>query len=223
MSDKLSKKDMMAAIAVLYGELLRGDVEEEKIPENLGWSEETYLQIKNAMLEAKAAELRGVPREHFYVQYVIEQRRNMKALTDLITGLDQKKQYNAMVGAIRLRSELTDKIVDKGMQFGVIKKEPDRREIFNGMLIADISDKELTDMILKQNVKLSGLMSKFGEIDIMSLNAGDTHYGPSVDTSEESIIDAELAALESEKESEKNKPKKKKKKKKKKGKVRDEC
>lgn len=220
MSDKLTKKDLQTAIAMLYGELLRGE-EEEDIPANLGWSEERYLQVKNAMLESKAAELRGVPREHFYVQYVIEQRRNMRALTDLITGLDQKRQYNAMVGAIRLRSELTDKIVDKGMQFGVIKKEPERKEIFNGMLIADITDKELTDMILQQNVKLSGMMKKFGEIDIMSMDSGDTHYGPSVDTSEESIIDVELAALESEKEEEKVKPKKKKKKKKK-GKVKDE-
>ncbi|MFW9927897.1 MAG: hypothetical protein ACFFD1_00730 [Candidatus Thorarchaeota archaeon] len=221
MSDKLSKKDMQSAIALVYGEMLRGE-EEEDIPKNLGWDEEKYAQVKMAMLESKASELRGVPREHFYVQYVIEQRRNMKALSDLITGLDRKKQYNAMVGAIRLRSELTDKIVDKGMQFGIIKKEPDRKEIFNGILLADVSDKDLKDMILSQNAKLSSLTKKFGDLDIMSMETGDTHYGPTVDVTEESIIDAELDALEKEKEEEKHKPNKKKKKKKKKGKVSNE-
>lgn len=178
----LSKSELMEAAATVYGELVAG-LSHTEIMETLGYDAETYEQVRKYMLELRSADYRNQPRDHAYVEYVIEQRRNIHDLNNLIKNLDEKTQYNAVVGAIRLRSDIVDKIVAKGQEFGLIKKTPERREIVGGILIGELSMDDLKKEIFKQSKLLTSSMEKFGDGDFMDKRDGPLHYGPTFETS----------------------------------------
>lgn len=185
----LSKSELMELAATIEGELVKGESETE-IMDTLRIDAETYAEAKRFLFEQRSSAIRSMPNDHVYVDYVIQQRQNIQDLNDLIRNLDKKKQYNALVGAIRLRSDIMDKIVDRGQQFGLIKKVAERREIVGGLIIADMAEGELRKAIAKQLKDMESMMSKFGEKSFLELETGAIHYGeparlaaPVVDTS----------------------------------------
>lgn len=173
----LSKRELEKSAVTLYDRLIEGDSEAD-IVDNYGWDDETFKAIKAIMFETRSNALRGMPREHVYVQYCIDQGQNLRDLTDLIRSLDSQKQYNALVGAIRLRSDIQDKIIARGQEFGIIKKEPERKEYVGGLLIADLSTDDVRKALADKLNSLGTVMSQFGDGDISSLSAGTLHHGP---------------------------------------------
>jgi hypothetical protein len=173
----LSKDDVSDAADALYHELVDGHETESSIAEIMGWDPELFRRIKKTMLDEKSDEIRTKPREHVYVEYCISQQQNIRDLNDLIKGLDAKQQYNALVGAIRLRSDIYDKIVSKGQEFGLIRKEPERKEVIAGILVSDMSSDDIRQAIVTQLTSIKDLMGKFGDKDLMSLEVGKVHYG----------------------------------------------
>lgn len=188
MAKKLSRSEMMEAAATVYGELLKG-LNHTEVMDILGYDAETYEEVRKFMLDVRSDELRTKPREHVYIDYVIEQRRNITDLNDLIKNLDEKTQYNAVVGAIRLRSDIVDKIVQKGQEFGFIKKTAERKELIGGLLLVDMTTDELKKQILGQTKMLEGVVKKFGDADFTTGHDGPLHYGPTFDTTGEDADD----------------------------------
>jgi hypothetical protein len=186
----LRKRDLLEAAATLYGLLLEGHTDKYAM-EVLGYDSDTLKEIKTFLIDSKADEARGKSREHAFIEYSIEQRRNIHDLDALITNLDQKQQYNAVVGAIRLRSEITDKIVTRGQEFGLILKQAERREIVGGIVITELSSEDLKKRILAQSKMLDDAMSKYGEKDFKALPAGALHYGESAFDTEGESLDLE--------------------------------
>jgi len=179
---------MMEAAATVYGELLKG-LNHTEVMELLGYTVETYEEVRKFMLEMRTSELREKPREHVYIDYVIEQRKNLYDLDNLIKNLDEKTQYNAVVGAIRLRSDIVDKIVEKGQEFGFIKKTAERKELIAGIALIDMSNEDLKKHIVGQTKMLTTAMDKYGEADFMDTRDGPLHYGPTFDVSGEAVDD----------------------------------
>lgn len=175
---KLSKKDMIELSVTIQAELVEGR-EDVEIAADLGLDSETYDSVKKLMLDRRAEELRQRPREHAYVEYCIDQKRNIKALDRLIVNLDSKSQYNALVGAIRLRSDIVDKIVQKGQEFGLIKKEAERREIVGGLIVAEMGPDDLRAAIVKNAEEFGEYAKKYGDTPLTELaDAHDVYYGP---------------------------------------------
>lgn len=175
----LSKSDRAEAVATLLKDLADGDSEAE-VAEIMGWDSATLAYVRKTMLESEAQRMRKMPREHVYVQYCMEQRRNVRDLDDLITHLDKKQQYNAVIGAIRLRSDIADKIITKGQEFGVIRKEAERKEhiLVGGIIVGDMTAPQLRTAIGTEMNELKVLMEKFGDQPINALSPGALHYGP---------------------------------------------
>lgn len=173
---KLTKSERLELAATIYEEMLDGESDAD-IMRTHGLDEEVFRDAKRFMLEEASATARAKPREHVYVEYCIEQDNTLRALNTLVEGLDAKKQYNAVVGALRLRSEIIDKKINKGFEFGVIKKEPDRKEILGGFVLADLSNSDLRKGIADITHHTHDLISKYGDGDILSLTPGELHYG----------------------------------------------
>jgi len=176
----MTREEMMEAAKTLFKELVSGENDGD-VADIMGWDDETFAKVKKAMLSSNADEMRSKPAEHVYVEYLIEQRRNVKDLTDLINNLD------AVVGAIRLRSEIVDRILERGFDFGVIKRAETRQAggnvTFNylGINLGEMTAPQLRDAIGAQLKELEGLMSKFGDgVGITSLSPGALHYGKAV-------------------------------------------
>jgi len=176
MSMKLTKEQVKEAVATIYGLLCSGK-EDSEILDEMGIGVEEFEKLKAAMFDAKADEVRARPTEHTYVQYMIDQLRNLRDLDDMVGTFKTTKQYNAMVGAVRARSEILDKLIAKGQEFGLIHKMPDKKEIVAGVLIADLTNKELKTMITKELTNLNSMMRRYGDKSILDIEPGALHRG----------------------------------------------
>ena len=175
----MKKSELLEIAATIYEEMLDGE-SDDSIMSTHHLDEETFQAAKKLMLENKGAEIRGKSREQHYVEYCMEQDHTMRVLDTLVNGLDSARQYNAVVGALRLRSEIIDKKVTKGFEFGVIRKEPERKEIIGGVIVADMTDDDLRKSIVTSVKSTAAMMKRFGEKDIMSLPTGELHYGEGI-------------------------------------------
>ena len=171
---RIPRRDKLLLASQIEAELIKGTVESE-IADLLGLDTDTYRHVRSFMLQELANDIRALSSDQQFVAYRIEQQRNIHDLDDLITNLNEQTQYNALVGALRLRSEIQDKIVVRGQEFGVISKQPDRREIVAGVVVADLSTSDLRQMITGQLAALSGLMEKYGDADMRAIEPGVLH------------------------------------------------
>lgn len=168
LSARWTRKQIAEAVSTIHGRLVSGASDSELCSE-MGLAVEEYRALKSAMFDTEAEALRRRPVEHVYVDYMIKQSQNVADLTEMITQFKKSKQYNAMVGAIRARSEIYDKLIDRGQSFGLIHKQPDRKEVVNGIVIADLSNKELKGLITSEMAGLQKMMSKYGDASIEEL------------------------------------------------------
>jgi hypothetical protein len=144
----------------------------------LGVDAEEYEEIVDLMFTHQVDTLKRRKPEELFVEYCIDQRRNIKDLNELVDELNEKTQYNAIVGAIRLRSEIQDKMIAKGQEFGLIRKTPEQRLVLNGYVVADMTETDLKKAITKDLSALGDMMDKFGDQDMASLPAKPMYYGP---------------------------------------------
>lgn len=187
--DKLSRTQLIELATKIYASMVEGCTEEEII-EELGISAEHYGLAKRVLLQSKGdAEERLSPKERF-AQYIIDQQRNVVDLTDLVNSLDNQKQYSAVVGAIRLRHEIENRVIETGQTLGIISKEPERKVIVGGISVADMRDADLRKGVLVAIGGLSKLIDKYGTgSNVRELAPGPLHHG-------EAVVSEPAAALE---------------------------
>lgn len=157
-----TKQQMREAVVHLYGKMVDGETDKE-IMDGMGLDEETFAHVKASMFEAKSEELRARPKEHVYVKYLIDQEQNIRDLTNMLGMFKFTKQYNAMVGAVRVRAEILDKVVEKGQSFGLIEKRPDEKTITGGLVVANLSNEDLKKRVLERIESINAMMA--GEPD----------------------------------------------------------
>lgn len=173
----MTKAELAETMETIWDLLLDGNTDKEII-ELTGLEAEAYKALRQKMLEEKAAELQAKPAEHVYVEYIIWQTQGIVDLTKMLDKFRETKQYNAMVGAVRVRAELYDKLIAKGQEFGVFKKTPERKEIVGGLVLADLSSDKLRAMVTGALSELDKLMRRYGDTDFIDIEAGPVHHGP---------------------------------------------
>lgn len=173
---KLTKEQLKEAVRRVY-ELLCSNTEEGDILDEMGLTETEYEHLKSKMFEDKTEELRAKPIEHTYVEYIISQYRNITDLNEVIENYRQTKQATAIVGAIRVRSDIADKIITRGQEFGIIKKVPNRNEVIAGLVVQDLSNRQLKQQITGVLSGLNNLISRYGDSDMIDVSPGEIHRG----------------------------------------------
>lgn len=176
---RLTKSEVEEAVATIYGRMASGE-DDKEIIEAMGISAEDFKALKSAMFDAKADEIRQRPIEHVYVQYVLDQQGNVKDLTEMMETFKSTRQLNAMVGAIRVRSEIYDKIIKTGQDMGLLKRAATQHEIIGGIVIAELTNEKLRTLITGALKDLGGLMKKYGDKSIVEMDPGTLHYGPAL-------------------------------------------
>jgi hypothetical protein len=174
----LTRTEVDSAAISLYEEVTRNGESERSVAELFGWDEATYERVRTRMLEIKAEQYRARPREHVYVEFVIQQQRNIRDLDEVIRKLDKTKMHAASIGAIRLRADIQSSVIEKGQEFGLIKKEAERKELVGGLFVADLTRGQLTENIVKELSTLKDYMERFGDSPITDVKAPRAlHYG----------------------------------------------
>lgn len=186
----LKRRELLEAAAYIYEQKIRGK-RDKFIQEQLGFDAEQYAECQKFLLEHQSEKLRDMPREHVYVDYVIDQKKNVKDLDNLIKNLDANSQYNALIGAIRLRADIQNKILDRAQEFGLVKKEAEKRELIGGIAIFDLGADDLRKKIVTHTKGLADVMRDYGEKDFLRLPSPELHYGESAfETTGEAVGDS---------------------------------
>lgn len=178
---KLKKKEAIGVVSTFLELVIQGRSIED-ISDEMGYdiSELSFLQSR--LLEMKTFELQGKPVEHVYVEYMIEQLKNVHTLNSLIEDFDgNSRNLAAIVGAVRLRSDIHDRIMEKGQACGVIRKVPEQKESLHGLVIAELTADDLRETIVKQYRKLAKLTTGKTETMAQLRVPKNLHYGPSID------------------------------------------
>lgn len=177
MATKFTKAQLQEAIQSIYSAMIEGQSDEEAAAE-LGLEAEEFQKLKDAMYDSKSDELRTRPTEHTYVQYIIDQSRNIHDLTDMIADFKLSRNHAAMVGAVKVRSDIMDKLIKFGQEFGIIHKEAKKGELLVGHVVADMTNKQLKTAITAELSALNSLVKKYGDRGIVDMDPGALHRGP---------------------------------------------
>ena len=175
MASSLTRRDVAEAKITIWEQLCLGKTTTE-IMDYIGLSPKVFKILKHQVMDDKALELRNKPSEHVYVEYILAQQQNIKDLTKMIEEFKNTKQFNALVGAIRARADLHDKIIAKGQEFGVFRKEPERK-VIAGILVAEMTRKDLKTAITGAISNLDKMVGMYGDGNIIDVPTGDLHYG----------------------------------------------
>lgn len=190
---KLTKAELKEAVQHIYSSLVEGTLDVD-IAAEMGLEAEEFQALKVAMFDAKADEVRARPTEHTYIQYVIDQSQNVRALTSMIEEFKESRQYNAMVGAVKARSEIHDKLVKFGQEFGLIHREASKSQLLVGHVVADMTNKQLKSAITGELAMLNKLQKRYGgDKGMMDMEPGALHTGPKLLASamgDERVVDA---------------------------------
>jgi len=182
---KLKKKEAIETVSTFLELVIQGKSIED-ISDEMGYdiSELSFLQSR--LLEMKTFELQGKPVEHVYVEYMIEQLKNVHTLNSLIEKFDgNSRNLAAVVAAVRLRSDIHDRIMEKGQACGVIRKVPERKESLHGLVIAELTADDLRETIVKQYRKLAKYTTGKTETMAQLRVPKNLHYGPTVEISDD--------------------------------------
>jgi len=204
----LSKAEKVELAATIIEAWIAGE-SDDVIMATLGLDAEAFAEAKRFMLEAKAADFRGKSREHVYVEYLLDQKHNLRLVDNLLTKLDPassggsgKAHYNAFVGAIRLRVDITDRVLERGFDLGIFRKTQQGSAPTDTTVgtkgVAGLTDDELRKEIAEMTGSTAELMSKFGDVDMSRVETGPLHRGPGLIDAVEEDDEALLAVEEPE-------------------------
>lgn len=176
MALRISEERLREACAKLKSILATGATDKEAC-DALQMSWKNYEELKAKMYAQEVEALNNRTTEQVYIDYQISQRKNIEDLDSLIEHYKTIKQHSALVSAIKAKSEIADKIIAKGQEFGFIEKKPERKEIVAGLMVTQLSDKELKGAITGIAGGLDKLMKKYGDTSsILDLEPGPVHY-----------------------------------------------
>ena len=172
-ASKAAEQRKLVARLLVYLSEGKTDVEAQA---ELDVSPAKYANLRKALLESEADRLRETPTEHTYVEYCLAQTACIRDLTEIADEAKKQKNMNGLIGAVRARSDIIDKIIKKGQEFGVLEKKAEEKRIVAGIVVAQLSNVELKVAITSQIAELNKLVETYGEEDITQLALGPTHY-----------------------------------------------
>lgn len=220
--------EMRKLIADLKSHLALGETDAE-IAEWMELDADQLRILKREMYTREKLELNGKSTEEFYIDYRLRQEGVVAELDRMVEHynpatiavqgtdgkitqvdrLDGKPAYggqpSAIVGALKAKSDIIDRIVKVGQEFGILEKAPEKKLIVGGIAIANMSTEELRKTIVGAVVSLKQISARYGDTDVLGNPLPNTLALPA--PAPVAIQDAELVTPTQPKFSDKGKPK----------------
>ncbi len=157
--------ELRRRIAELKVKLAEGKTDLECC-EELELNVQEYNTLKREMYAQEKIELIGKSTEEVFVDYIINQKKCIKDLDELIPLFKGGNQPNAIVGAVKAKSDIFNKIIETGQTFGIIEKIPEKKQIVGGIMVAQLDNNELRRLITEQLHGLQQVVGRYGNTDL---------------------------------------------------------
>jgi hypothetical protein len=151
---KKTAKEWRILIAIMMGFIAQGLSEDEIIAEMGLRNVKDYNDIRKRMYEQETARHTDRSNAQLFIDYIINQRMCLEDLDVAIKKYKDTNQANAIVGAIRAKSDIIDKITRRGEELGVLRKENDGIKIVAGIDVSALSN---FDIKLKIKAELQAI------------------------------------------------------------------
>ena len=132
----------------------------DEIVDRSGWTEDKLSKVREELFAREEMDLVGRRTEDVFIDYVMRTRANIRQLDDILEDLRMTKQGSAMVGAVKAKQDLMDRILNRGQEFGLIEKKPDRSQV--GIVVANMDDLALREMLVNEMNQLRSMMDSMG-------------------------------------------------------------
>jgi hypothetical protein len=173
------QRDHAALVAAIKERLIDGD-SDMAIAEDLSLGKAEYRRLKQKVYDQEADGFVGKSAEEQYVDYCLGQRKCLKELDDMIEHFSDTKQYNAMVGAVRAKSQIMDSMHKTGVSMGIVKQETSHDREVGGIRLSDLNNKELRDQLANELRGLQHIIDKFGDKPMAEVAAPSPMADPAV-------------------------------------------
>lgn len=142
----------------------------ERILQETGWSLQKFLAVERWCKEEDERLARALDPAAVWSEYRLQQLQAARELEDLAEIFRRSKQFSALVGAVKARSEILDKIVKTGQDLGLIKRAAREVNITGEVDFTSMSVQELRVHLHREVRGLQDLLTP--PIDISSGPAG---------------------------------------------------
>jgi len=116
----------------------------EQILEETGWSLQYLMSVERVAREEDREQLQsGADPVDIFAEYREAQLLAARELEDLAQIFRNSKQFSALVGAVKARSEILDKIIKTGQELGLIKRAAKEVHVRGKVDYEKLSIKEL--------------------------------------------------------------------------------
>lgn len=141
-----------------------------------------YMDIKGHELSKLKKEIfyeeivssKSLTNEERFAQYKMQQMEIVKDCDVLIERFKDTTQVSALVSMLKTKADILDKIVQKGQEFGVIDKNPDKQQMLVGTIdLTDATIEQLESELLKTNANINNVMKMTKEFDLNSIEDED--------------------------------------------------
>lgn len=126
-------------------ELLTLGYDEDRCAAELGVRIDKFRELQRKLVEQEITAALGKPAAQTYIEFVLAQQSCLKDLAVLFEKGVKIQNQGVLVQAVRLKSEIYEKIVSKGQELGVIDK--DRHVPGEGL---PLSDEELREKAVQE-------------------------------------------------------------------------
>jgi len=143
--------------------IMRGLTDEQATRE-LGIGLPEYRKLQTGVMDRLIEQIQRQTTYQVYAHYVLEQKSCVLELQKMIDGFKTSKQHNAIVGAVKAKSEILDKIISKGQDMGVIEKRAKRIEFIGSLDVRNMTDVDIARSIMLEMQEINELVDE-GIID----------------------------------------------------------
>ncbi|MFH1265013.1 MAG: hypothetical protein ABIK89_04755 [Planctomycetota bacterium] len=136
---------------------LAGDESVPDIARAEGVTVDDVLAIRSAILDDHRAAYCSRPDDEVYVEFLSRSRANVAQLEEVIPELREHKQGVAVVGAIKAKQAILERVLEIGQSMGFVKRVPRRHEI--AVLTANLTSHELREAALAEVQRIQALVA----------------------------------------------------------------
>lgn len=173
-------RDIQALMSEIKRRLIAGE-SDMIIAENLNLGRAEYRRLKTKVYDQEVDSFVGKSAEEQYVDYCFDQQRCLDDLDEMARHFKGSNNYNAMVGAIRAKSQIMEAIHKTGVAMGVIKQETSWDREVAGVRMSDLDNKELRDTLATEIRALQHVMDRFGDAPIVEVTELSPMKDPTVE------------------------------------------
>lgn len=157
-SKGIKSKAYLRAQVMQFTTLFASGFDRAQIIELMELGPSEYEKLAHVMLQTYEKEIEATSPQKAFAHYVIRLTSNMRELQQMKgklanadgTGLSDPKKAQAFLGAIKVQSDMADRIIKTGLELGVLQRSSKGPGTIEGYDPRDVGDKKLGEIVEAQ-------------------------------------------------------------------------